>query len=66
MSKFNMFLLGLLIVLAVLALDFIIAAVAYKLICLCFGLTFCWKYAIGIWIIFLLVSQVIKGVKGDK
>lgn len=66
MSKFDKFLLGLLVVLAVLALDFIIVAGAYKLICLCFGLTFCWKYAIGIWIIFWLVSQVIKGTKGDK
>lgn len=31
-----------------------------KLICLCLGLTFFWKYAIGIWLILILLSSFFR------
>lgn len=48
----------LLIVIALIALDWIITCGLIKLITLCFGLAFSWPIAIGIWLVMILLRTV--------
>ena len=43
-----------------LALSWIITCGFIKLICLCFGLTFSWAIATGIWLVILLLRLVFR------
>jgi len=47
-----------LIVLLITLVSFSISAGVYWLICWSFDLTFTWKYAFGVWVIWMLVVQV--------
>ena len=48
------------------ALSFVVSAGIVKLICLCFGLAFSWKLALGIWLILSLLSAFFKSTGGNK
>lgn len=37
-----------------------------KILSLCFGFTFTWPVATGIWIVFMFVSAAFKGAGGGK
>ena len=39
-------------------LSFLIVTLLIYLICICFGLTFSWPIAIGIWLVLLLLKHV--------
>lgn len=43
---------------------FIIAGLTF-LICLAFGFEFSWMYALGIWAIYLLLSFIFRGLRGN-
>ena len=43
-------------IIGVILLDFLMVAGIYALICFCFGMTFSWRIALGIWIL-LIVFQ---------
>ena len=43
-------------VIVLIGLDFLLAAGILKVICWCFSLTFQWKYALGIWLILVLLQ----------
>lgn len=51
---------GCLIVLAIMALKFLVTVGIIYLITLCFGLTFSWKISIGIWLIISILRTVFK------
>lgn len=47
-------------VIAVLAIDFLITAGAIWVICWAFGLSWSWKFAIGVWLVMALISAAVK------
>lgn len=59
-------LVAIILFLALEALSFVVSAGIIKLICLCFGLAFSWKFALGIWLILSLLSAFCKGTGGNK
>ena len=44
----------------VVALSLLINVGIIKLICLCFGLAFSWKVAIGIWLVLVLLGNALR------
>ena len=44
----------------VVALSLLINVGIIKLICLCFGLAFSWKIAIGIWLVLVLLGNALR------
>ncbi len=54
-------LLAILLILVILAIEFVVDAGIMYLICLCFGLTFSWKIVFGIWLVMVLLSGIFKG-----
>jgi hypothetical protein len=51
--------------LAVWAIEFLATAGVIYLITLCFGFTFSWKIAFGIWLVIALLTTIYrKGVRG--
>lgn len=53
-----------LVILSTVLITYGIVALAFYGICRAFGLTFSFKYAVGVWLILYLVSSVFK--KGGK
>ena len=49
------------LVLGAFALSWLLTCGIIKLICLCFGLTFSWLIATGIWLIMILLRSVFGG-----
>ena len=49
-----------LVLICILCLSFLIDAGIIALICLCFGIAFSWKLALGIWLILLLIGGLFK------
>ena len=49
------------IVAAVLTMSIGITAALVQIICWAFGLTFKWRYALGIWAVLVLLSGIFKG-----
>ena len=62
----HLLLLGMGIIVAAFALEFLIIAICVKLICWGFGLVFSWKLVIGIWAVLALVSSFFKSNGGNK
>lgn len=60
MKKIAVWLLTILIVVGVLAVEWLIICGILKLITLCFGLTFSWLWATGIWLIILILRTIFK------
>lgn len=58
----NILALILMVILIALALSasFALTAGMFYLICLCFGLVFTWKVALGIWLLLILISSFIS------
>lgn len=50
---------------AVCAISIAVAAGIIKLICLCFGLAFVWRYVLGIWLLMLLIRMFLVSGKND-
>lgn len=49
-----------------LAIDFAIVAGLFWLICLCFGWTFLWRYAMGVWLILAILHIFVRTGGGEK
>lgn len=47
-----------LVVVAMYAISWLVSCGIIKLICLCFGLTFSWAIATGIWLIMILLRGI--------
>lgn len=47
-------------------LSFLITAIAVKVLSICFGFTFTWKLAIGIWIVISILKSIASAAKGGK
>lgn len=60
------YLVAIVIFLGLEALSFVVSAGIVKLICLCFGLAFSWKFALGIWLILSLLSPFFKSSGGSE
>lgn len=50
-----------LLVLGAFVLSYLLTCGSIKLICLCFGLTFSWLIATGIWLVMILLRSVFGG-----
>jgi len=48
------------ITIAILAVEWLIICGILKLITLCFGLTFSWLWATGIWLVILILRTIFK------
>lgn len=48
------------------AISILVTSGIIKLICICFGLEFSWRIAIGIWLIMLLFKQIFSSSSRDK
>lgn len=48
------------------ALSFLITAFAVKILSICFGFTFTWKLAIGIWIVISILKSIASAAKQSK
>lgn len=46
--------------------SWLITCLVIKLICWCFGFSFSWKVATGIWLCLILAESVLKGGKGKN
>lgn len=53
------------IVIGINCISYFVTVGIIKLICLCFGFTFSWKYSTGIWLILCLLSLIFKGGKNS-
>lgn len=47
-------------------LSFLITAIAVKILSICFGFTFTWKLALGIWIVISILKSIVSAAKPDK
>lgn len=47
-------------------LSFLITTIAVKVLSICFGFTFTWKLAIGIWIVISILKSIVSAAKGGK
>ena len=65
MKKTRAFLLGILILLVSMLLSFGITAGILAILCWCFSITFNIKLVLGTWIIWTLVSNLIKSKKKE-
>ena len=65
MKKTNAFLLGILILLASMALSFGVVAGIYWLICWSFSIQYSLRVVLGVWIIWTLVTNLIKSKKKE-
>lgn len=52
--------------LIIVALSFLITAIAVKILSICFGFVFTWKLVIGIWIIIGILKSTISAAKPSK
>ena len=48
------------IIIPMIAVDWLVICGALKLITLCFGLTFSWLWATGIWLVILILRTIFK------
>ena len=48
------------------ALSLLITAIAVKILSICFGFTFTWKLAIGIWIVISILKSIASAAKQSK
>jgi len=48
------------------AFSFLITAFAVKILSICFGFTFTWKLAIGIWIVISILKSIASAAKPSK
>ena len=65
MNKIVKILLIIGIIIAVFGISYLMTIGIIKLICLCFGFAFSWKYSTGIWLILCLLSLIFKGGKNS-
>ena len=65
MKKTRAFLLGILILLVSMALSFGVVAGIYWLICWSFSIQYSLRVVFGVWIIWILVSNLIKSKKKE-
>ena len=65
MKKTGAFLLGILILLASMALSFGVVAGIYWLICWSFSIQYSLRVVLGVWIIWTLVTNLIKSKKKE-
>lgn len=56
------FLIGFFLILAYMGISFGITLGIIKLICWCFGKTFSFKVATGVWIIYIVIVNLVKGL----
>lgn len=60
LSKLGVGLIVAAMTMAILAVEWLIICGILKLITLCFGLTFSWLWATGIWLIILILRAIFK------
>ena len=65
MKKVNAFILGALILLVSMALSFGVVAGIYWLICWSFSIQYSLRVVLGVWIIWLLLSNLLKSKKKE-
>lgn len=56
-------LITLLVAIFVLGASFLVSAGVVKLLAFCFGFVFTWKLALGLWVLFLIITGIFKGGK---
>lgn len=63
MKKLITFIVGIVILMSSMFLDWLIAAGLVKVLSLCFGFTFNFKIATGIWLVLLILKSIFKQKK---
>ena len=65
LEKIIAIILGVAIFVGVLALSFVATSAIIYGICWAFHLTFTWRYALGIWLILLILRSIFRSGKND-
>lgn len=63
MKKLITFIIGIVILMSSMFLDWLIATGLVKLLSLCFGFTFSFKVATGIWLVILILRSIFRQKK---
>lgn len=66
MYEFFALLLVFLVMVASVVLPFLVFTLIYYIICICFGLVFSWWYALGIFLVCLVIRWVISASRGNN